>query len=117
MRKKTKSASRGEQWGINASHFCKWFFKKLKAWDATAVKKAKSLNIPGWLGHVPAILLFLLVITIIIFSIFITVSVIIVSFIIVNILSNTANMAPWKHGHYDLDGYHYPDGSIDQSDR
>ncbi|CCW29002.1 hypothetical protein XNC3_1080002 [Xenorhabdus nematophila F1] len=42
---------------------------------------------------------------------------IVVFFVIVNILSNTANMAPWKHGHYDIDGYHYPDGSIDQNDR
>ncbi|QTL39107.1 hypothetical protein ACNFJN_15635 [Xenorhabdus budapestensis] len=114
MKKKTKAASRGEQWGINAAHFYKWLFKKLKAWDATTVKKAKSMNIPAWLGHIPVIALCLLVITILSFSIFITISVIIISFVIVNIFPN---MGPWKHGHYEIDGYHYPDGSIDHNDR
>ncbi|CCW29003.1 Putative membrane protein (fragment) [Xenorhabdus nematophila F1] len=53
MKKKTKTVSRGERWGINAAHFCKWLFKKLKGWDTIAVKKARSLNIPAWLGHIP----------------------------------------------------------------
>ncbi|PHM28324.1 hypothetical protein [Xenorhabdus innexi] len=114
---KKKTASRGERWGINVAHFCKWLFKKLKAWDTVSVKKAKSLNIPAWLGHIPAILLFSLVIIIISFSIIITILLITISLAIINILSNTDNLAPWKHGHYDIDGYHYPDGSIDQNDR
>ncbi len=92
-------------------------FKRLRAWDATTVKKAKSMNIPAWLGHIPVIALCLLIITILSFSIFITISVIIISFVIVNILSNTADLAPWKHGYYDLDGYHYPDGGIERYDR
>ncbi|MBD1226021.1 hypothetical protein [Xenorhabdus griffiniae] len=116
MQKDLKVRSRGEFWGIKAACIWKRCFNKLKSWDKTCVSKAKKNNVPAWIGHIPVFVASALAITALILSTIITIITVSIFFIIILVLSKTPSVEPLKHGHYDLDGYHYPDGSIDQSD-
>ncbi|CDM91172.1 hypothetical protein [Xenorhabdus bovienii] len=117
MQKNIKTRSRGELWGTKAGHICKRFLRKLKDWDKVCVNKAKDKNIPAWVGHIPIFMVGASVIIALTLSAIITISIVAILFIITLVLSKTPNVEPLKHGHYDLDGYHYPDGNIDESDR
>ncbi|MDE1485165.1 hypothetical protein KKI90_01685 [Xenorhabdus bovienii] len=114
MRKKIKIESRGERWGMKAAYYCKWFFRKLKSWDSACVSKAKAMNIPAWVGHIPLLLFLASTITISVISLLITIALMILFFFITLVLSGELR---WKNGHYEMDGYHYPDGDIDHNDR
>ncbi|MDC9612893.1 hypothetical protein PSI19_03145 [Xenorhabdus khoisanae] len=117
MQKNIKTRSRGELWGAKAAYGCKRFLGKLKDSDKVCVNKAKEKNIPTWIGHIPIFVLSASVITIFILSAIITMIIVTFLFITIWILSDVPSATHLKHGHYDLDGYHYPDGSIDESDR
>ncbi|OKO99587.1 hypothetical protein [Xenorhabdus eapokensis] len=117
MQKNLKIRSRGELWGTKAAYIWKRCFNKLKSWDKTCVNKAKESNVPTWIGHLPIFIISALAVTALILSTIITIIIVSIFFIIILVLSKTPSAGPLKHGHYDLDGYHYPDGNIDQSDR
>ncbi|MDC9591468.1 hypothetical protein PSI23_19825 [Xenorhabdus sp. XENO-10] len=117
MQKNIKTGSRRELLGAKAAYGCKRLLGKLKNLDKICVNKAKEKNIPTWIGHTPIFVLGASVVTTFILSAIITMIIITFLFITIWILSDVPGATHLKHGHYDLDGYHYPDGSIDESDR
>ncbi|CEE93032.1 hypothetical protein [Xenorhabdus koppenhoeferi] len=117
MQKNIKTKSQGELWGAKAAYGCKCLLSKLRNLDKRCVNKAKEKNIPAWIGHIPILMLGISVVTTLILSAIVTAIIVVFLFIIIWLLSNAPDTARLKHGHYDLDGYHYPDGSVDHSDR
>ncbi|MBE8612952.1 MULTISPECIES: hypothetical protein [Morganellaceae] len=114
MSDKTTS-SRGERWGIKLAHGTKWGIRSVKKLDRYCIEKAKEKSLPVWLGHLPKLMIITSLIIIAFFSL--------LSFFILFFLYQLSyvitpdTLGGYKVGHYEMDGYHYPDGSIDHNDK
>lgn len=77
--------------------------------------KLKEKSLPVWLGHLPKLMIITSLIIIAFFSL--------LSFFILFFLYQLSyvitpdTLGGYKVGHYEMDGYHYPDGSIDHNDK
>lgn len=125
---KKQFTSRGERWGMKAAYGMKWLIRQLKTLDRRYVEKARSKSWPGWIGHLPVTLVFSTMILSIGCSILLTLPLFFSMLAILIVCSNSAksstlssdnegSLSRWEDGHYEMDGFHYPDGSIDPNDR
>lgn len=60
--------SRGERWGIKLAHGTKWGIRGVKKLDRYCTEKAKEKGLPGWLGHLPKIIIITILILIAVFN-------------------------------------------------